>query len=404
MGVGRSMAAFVGVRRSIVSSSYQSVSTPRGALAPRVERSHSGPAMNQLQNAWKPLILITAVACSSAPPSNVGRRPAAPTITFNAEGELTPPTGYRRWVFVGTPLTPNSLNDGHAAFPEFHNVYMDPTSFDAYATSGEFPEGTVIIKELVLVGAEQAVSGRGFFQGQYRGLEAAVKSAEYFPSEPGNWGYFSWTNPEGGPIRPSATAFPTESCNSCHSANAQDDFVFTQYYPVLRELHHPLGPATIAAEEPPSEWAATAETPASVAGAPPLGDQALFAFLRDRSYSDWVAREATSHRGGGPHTAVGLPVRVFMNPILAASLAAGSAEHPVGATVVKEMFSASNEPAGWAVMVKTRRASDEGRGWFWYEATSATDGTAMAARGNGVTGCLGCHARGADFVLSPLPR
>ncbi len=33
----------------------------------------------------------------------------------------------------------------------------------------------------------------------------------------------------------SATAkpFPTQSCNSCHAGAAADDFVFTQYYPVL---------------------------------------------------------------------------------------------------------------------------------------------------------------------------
>ena len=31
-----------------------------------------------------------------------------------------------------------------------------------------------------------------------------------------------------------ATAFPTAACNACHDASAADDFVFTQYYPVLR--------------------------------------------------------------------------------------------------------------------------------------------------------------------------
>ena len=32
-----------------------------------------------------------------------------------------------------------------------------------------------------------------------------------------------------------AAAFPAESCNACHEGAAADDFVFTQYYPVLRE-------------------------------------------------------------------------------------------------------------------------------------------------------------------------
>ncbi|MFT5851767.1 MAG: hypothetical protein ACI87J_001740, partial [Colwellia sp.] len=30
-------------------------------------------------------------------------------------------------------------------------------------------------------------------------------------------------------------AFPSKSCNSCHAGAAADDFVFTQYYPVLSQ-------------------------------------------------------------------------------------------------------------------------------------------------------------------------
>ena len=43
--------------------------------------------------------------------------------------ELVRPTGYREWVYVGTPVTPNDMNNGKAAFPEHHNVYIDPKSW-----------------------------------------------------------------------------------------------------------------------------------------------------------------------------------------------------------------------------------------------------------------------------------
>jgi hypothetical protein len=33
-------------------------------------------------------------------------------------------------VFVGSPLTPNALNGGKANFPEFHNVYIEPGSYE----------------------------------------------------------------------------------------------------------------------------------------------------------------------------------------------------------------------------------------------------------------------------------
>jgi hypothetical protein len=59
--------------------------------------------------------------------------------------------GFRRWVFVGAPLTPNGLNDGKAGFPEYHHVYIQAQNVDAYVRTGSFPEGTVIVKELTSV-------------------------------------------------------------------------------------------------------------------------------------------------------------------------------------------------------------------------------------------------------------
>ena len=34
------------------------------------------------------------------------------SVVFNADGTVQVPTGYRAWVFVGAPLTPEGLNDG----------------------------------------------------------------------------------------------------------------------------------------------------------------------------------------------------------------------------------------------------------------------------------------------------
>lgn len=150
------------------------------------------------------------------------------------DGKLERPTGYREWVYVGTPVTPNDMNNGKAAFPEHHNVYIDPKSWAHWKKTGEFREGTILIKELVSVGAKAAVSGNGYFQGEFIGLEATIKSKKHFPGEPGNWAYFSFSTPDHKTLTATAAPFPAASCNACHAASAADDFVFTQYYPVLR--------------------------------------------------------------------------------------------------------------------------------------------------------------------------
>jgi hypothetical protein len=41
-------------------------------------------------------------------------------------------------------LTPNALNGGHAGFPEYHNVYIEPGSYAIYKKTGVFPERTII--------------------------------------------------------------------------------------------------------------------------------------------------------------------------------------------------------------------------------------------------------------------
>lgn len=149
-------------------------------------------------------------------------------------GQLERPTGYREWIYVGTPVTPNDLNNGKAAFPEHHNVYIDPKSWAHWKKTGEFRDSTILMKELTNVGTKAAVSGNGYFQGDFIGLEATIKSKKHFPNEPGNWAYYSFTTPDHKTLTPTATAFPAASCNGCHAAAAADDFVFTQYYPVLR--------------------------------------------------------------------------------------------------------------------------------------------------------------------------
>lgn len=173
------------------------------------------------------LTLPVLLACSTLVQADMA-------FEIKDDGTLKRPQGYREWVYVGTPVTPNDMNDGKAPFPEFHAVYIDPESFKHWKRTGKYCEGTILVKELVSVGSKLAVSGKGYFMGDFIGLEATIKSAKHFPNEPGNWAYFSFTDAENGMLKATANAFPTAACNACHQASAQTDWVFTQFYPVLR--------------------------------------------------------------------------------------------------------------------------------------------------------------------------
>lgn len=186
---------------------------------------------------------LLGLALLALSPTSSGAQQAGFTPEFTEDGQLRLPEGqvWRLWPYVGAPLTPNALNGGEAPFPEFHSVYIDPASFDHWRTTGEFRDGTVLAKELVTVhdidalpdGSTEQVSGRGYFMGDFAGFEIAYKSPEHFPDEPGNWGYFSFGH-HAPPYAEVTKKMPVGTCNSCHAAEAADDYVFTQFYPVLR--------------------------------------------------------------------------------------------------------------------------------------------------------------------------
>ena len=127
---------------------------------------------------------------AAIPPASAQTQAPAAVVEFTLDGKLKQPVGYRKWVHVGTPLTPKELNDDEVS--EFHAVYMDPESFDHYEKTGKLRDGTVMIKEFVGVGSKEAVSGKGYFMGEFTGLEASIKDSKRFKDEPGNWAYFNF--------------------------------------------------------------------------------------------------------------------------------------------------------------------------------------------------------------------
>jgi len=158
---------------------------------------------------------------------------------FTADGRLQIPKGFRRWIFVGAPLTPNGLNGGQANFPEFHHVYIQAQNVQAYMKTGQFPEGTVIVKELTRLltptfpdGSHIEPSGRGFFNGAFNGIDLSVKDSKRFAKTNG-WGFFTFGH-HPLPYEETAAEAPATVCANCHKANvAKTDMTWIQFYPVL---------------------------------------------------------------------------------------------------------------------------------------------------------------------------
>jgi Cytochrome P460 len=195
------------------------------------------------------LILLTGIALATTvafggPPTKHHKATTLPPRTrylpeYTASGDLILPKNniWREWVFVGEPLTPNALNGGKANFPEYHNVYIEPGSYEIYKKTGEFPDGTILFKELQLTlpgenpdGSRTEPSGRGYFPGAFNGGDATVKDTKRY-ADTGGWGYYNFHHYE--PKAPTATVQPRDKCAFCHIASAKKDEVWTQFYRLL---------------------------------------------------------------------------------------------------------------------------------------------------------------------------
>jgi hypothetical protein len=124
----------------------------------------------------------------------------------------------------------------------------------------------------------------------------------------------------------------------------------------------------------------------------------ITAFVREGRYQDWLAEPA-------PRASVrahGSRVRVFFNDVLAESLRAGNATHPVGSITVKELYTSDGTLRGHALDVKVAEGTGKDT-WLFYEGFAPGYDDNYYGRGHAT--CHGCHEdSGRDYVATPLPE
>ncbi|MBL9013645.1 MAG: hypothetical protein JNL83_05695 [Myxococcales bacterium] len=136
-----------------------------------------------------------------------------------------------------------------------------------------------------------------------------------------------------------------------------------------------LGLGACASDRAPDPGVDAAPASTDEAQLAPQGHAALTTWLAAGHYRAWAC-ELAPHpaRPPGAH---GMN-RICSNAALSAS-AAGP--YPVGAVAVKELFTSSGAPNGFAVARKLDA------GWYWYELY----GSSVVADGVGAGLCVSCH-------------
>jgi hypothetical protein len=104
--------------------------------------------------------------------------PAKPLVGFKDKDTLLRPTGYREWGFMGSSLGLRYNQDfAENTATIYHNVYINPSSFRAFAKTGQFPDGTVMILELASAEEKTEPGLQGSFEKEFVGSIVSVKDS-----------------------------------------------------------------------------------------------------------------------------------------------------------------------------------------------------------------------------------
>jgi hypothetical protein len=172
------------------------------------------------------LVLAFLLPAGSAPaPAASAAASEAPIYT--ADGSLKLPVNYREWVYLTSGLDMNyNTSAAVSGRSVFDNVFVNPSSYRAFLSSGAWPDKTTFILEIRSADAHASIDKRGQSQNsEVRAIELHVKDEARLP---GKWGFFEFGSDKTAKL----TARPA-SCYTCHEAHAAVDTTFVQFYPTL---------------------------------------------------------------------------------------------------------------------------------------------------------------------------
>lgn len=176
-------------------------------------------------------------------------KPFVPHVVDAPTGSIRVPEGYRLWPTLGTwahAKTDAMLKTGGPGVHEYHVVYTQPETIAYYQKTGQFPDGAVLVKELLHAktiamstgpAVGHATTTKGWFV-LVRDTKGRYKDSALW-GEGWGWSFFSAEDS----VHTTSKNFKVE-CIPCHMpakplapANTleEDKWIYTLGYPVLQK-------------------------------------------------------------------------------------------------------------------------------------------------------------------------
>lgn len=142
--------------------------------------------------------------------------------TVGADNPQVPyPEGYRYWPHVKSMLIQQG-HPLHATFGGIHHIYANEKAVQAYRSRTGFPDGAVIVFDLL----ESVAADNALTEGRRKLIGVMHKDRSRFAAT-GGWGFESFVGDSRSERGAGARA--AEACFGCHAPQRPRDYVFSRY-------------------------------------------------------------------------------------------------------------------------------------------------------------------------------
>jgi hypothetical protein len=185
----------------------------------------------------KMLFVAAGVAVMLGAGVIAGGSPAAESFSpyVDEKGNISLPKDFRGWQFLGTWGVATD-EDNEVGSKGFHNVYTQPETVSAFRKNGKFPDGAVLVKELLKAKTDSMTTGEISYAAETDGWFIMIKDTKgrfkgnKLWGDGWGWALFKAENP---------TKIVTEDykddCLSCHVPAKKDDWIYLRGYPILTD-------------------------------------------------------------------------------------------------------------------------------------------------------------------------
>jgi hypothetical protein len=151
----------------------------------------------------------------------------------DANGNLRVPENYRTlYQALGTWAI---AADSGRGSKEMHEVYASPGAIDAYRESGQFPDGTVLVKEVFGTSTTGMTTGIVSHDNTLKGWFVMVRDSRNTRQGNALWGDgwgWSWFDADK-PLKTTSTDYKAD-CRGCHVPAQSTNWIYVNGYPPLR--------------------------------------------------------------------------------------------------------------------------------------------------------------------------